>query len=304
MDRPKNHDALLEALFEGRATAEEAARLLGETSGEEIEELAELVETLGRIDPELALPSDAEFGAARRAVLARIEAKNLSGRGGLGRWLPVAAALAAGVAAFAVGLAVGRGEAAPTPPAPPLTLTELMDHEASQSIRGTGDTPFRYSNLRLRELDGDRLAVTVDVAAQLDLVRPKNDPLVSDILADAVVSEPSLGARLKAVRLAGSNPRLHRALASAALHDLDVSVRLRALTRLVEQSPADPETQETLLAVLASEESVAMRLLAIDSLADDYLSPDLLESLDETTGDDGEGPVLWRAQQRVNRRSL
>jgi hypothetical protein len=73
---------------------------------------------------------------------------------------------------------------------------------------------------------------------------------------------------------------------------------------LVEQSPAAAETQETLLAVLADEESVAMRLLAIDALDEDSLGPDLLETLDETTDDDGEGPVLWRAQQRLARRSL
>jgi hypothetical protein len=298
----KNYDALIEALFEGRATPEEAARLLGETGGEELEELAELVDTLARIDPELAQPSDGEFRAARQAVLARIEAQH-RGAGGrtLARWLPLAAALAA----FAVGLAVGRAAETPAPAAQQaLTLTDLVDREAVDSARGAGETPFRYSNLRLRELDGDRLALTVDVAAEIDLVRSKNDPLVNDILADAMVSESSLGARLKAVKLAGSNPRLHRALATAALHDPDVSVRLRALTRLVEQSPAAAETQETLLAVLESEESVAMRLLAVDSLNEDHLGPDLLETLDESTDEDGEGPVLLRAQQRLARRSL
>jgi hypothetical protein len=218
-------------------------------------------------------------------VLARIEAQRQSAGGRtLARWLPLAAALAA----FAVGLAVGRGADTPAPAARlALTLTDLVDREAVDSARGVGDTPFRYSNLRLRELDGDRLALTVDVAAEIDLVRSKNDPLVNDILADAMVSESSLGARLKAVKLAGSNPRLHRALATAALHDPDVSVRLRALTRLVEQSPAAAETQETLLAVLESEESVAMRLLAVDSLNEDHLGPDLLETLDESTDEDG-----------------
>jgi hypothetical protein len=298
----KNYDALIDALFEGRATPEEAARVLGETGGEEIEELAELVETLARIDPQLAQPSEAEFRAARQSVLARIEAQRRdTGSRVLSRWLPLAAALAA----FAVGLAVGRSADAPaTVAGSPVTLTDLVDREALETARGVGDAPFRYSNVRLRELDGDRLALTVDVAAKLDLVRSKNDPLVSDILADALLSEPSLGARLKAVRLAGSNPRLRRALTTAALNDPDVSVRMRALTRLVEQSPTAAETQETLLAVLAEEGSVAMRLLAVDALNEGHLSPELLETLDETTAEDGEAPVLLRAQQRLARRSL
>ena len=44
-----------------------------------------------------------------------------------------------------------------------------------------------------------------------------------------------------------------------------------------------------------------MRLLALDAIQDDYLGSELLESLDT---DDDQGGLLWRAQQRVSRRSL
>ncbi len=197
--------------------------------------------------------------------------------------------------AFAVGLAIPRGAAEP---APELTLTDLVARGAGGTT--AGENPFRYSNLRLREAGDGALAVTVDVEAQLDLVRPKNDPLMSDILASSLVSDDSLGTRLKAVRLAGGSPRLRAALASAALGDPEASVRLKALERLIEEDVTSAETQEVLLAVLAGEESVAMRLLALDAIEDDYLAPDLLEGLDT----EDEGALLWHAQQRLSRRTL
>ncbi len=287
-----NHDALIDALFEGRATPEEAARLLDGAGDEELGELAELVETLARIDPGEEMPSVVKFADARQSVLDRIAASERPRASRTARWLPLAAALAA----FAVGLAIPRGTAEP---APELTLTDLVARGAGAGT--AGESPFRYSNLRLREAGAGALAVTVDVEAQLDLVRPKNDPLVSDILANSLVSDDSLGTRLKAVRLAGGSPRLREALASAALGDPEPSVRLKALERLIEEDVTSTETQEVLLAVLSREESVAMRLLALDAIEDDYLGSDLLESLD--TQDD-QGAVLWHAQQRVSRRSL
>ena len=294
MNRSPDHDALIDALFEGRATPEEAERLLSAADDDELRELAELVETLARLEPDSAAPGFAppgaeRFRAARQSVLARIRESQRPPASRTARWLPLAAALAA----FAVGLAVGRGEAEPVPE---LTLTDLVARGAE-----AGATPFRYSNLRLREVGGDALAVTVDVEAELDLVRPKNDRLVSDILAASLESDASLGTRLKAVRHAGTGPRVRRALASAAREDPDVSVRLKALARLIEQDPSSAATQQTLLAVLAGDESVAMRLLALDAIADEKLGSDLLEKLE--AGDD-EDAVLWRARERVSGRSL
>ena len=89
MDRPENHDALIDALFEGRATPEETARLLGDTTGDELEELAEIVDTLSRIDPSLETPSEGEFRSAREAVLDRIVAAEAPAPSRLTRWLPL-----------------------------------------------------------------------------------------------------------------------------------------------------------------------------------------------------------------------
>ncbi|MCZ6507163.1 MAG: hypothetical protein O7A04_03810 [Acidobacteria bacterium] len=296
MDHPDNYDALIDALFEGRATPEEAARLLGDTAGDELEELAEIVDTLSRIDPSLRTPSESQFRSARKAVLDRIVAAEGPAPGRFSRWLPLAAALAA----FVVGLAVGRSGAGP---AETLTLTDLVERGALQTAAGMG-TPFSYSNLRLRELDDGNLAMSVDVAAELDLVRPKNDLLVNDILASSLVNDASLGARLKAVRYAGAGPHVRQALIAAALDDPNFSVRLRALERLIERSAHAAETQEALLAVIANEESVAMRLLALEAIDDDYIGTDLIEFLDNETTEDGEAAVLWYARQRLDRHSL
>ena len=296
MNDSRNYDALIDALFEGESTPEEAARLLSETGSEELEELTEIVETLARIDPELSTPNEEQFSESRRQVLAKIRQSETPPRTHrVNWWLPLAAA----IGAFAIGLAVDRGEADLVTP---LTLTDLVNQGAVQS-RGGIESPFRYSNLRVRELEDDRLAVSVDVAAELEVVRSRDDALVNDILASSLLSDASLGSRLKAVRHVGSNPRVQRALMSAALNDPDVSVRLKALERLIEQGASLPETQEVLLSIVAEEESVAMRLMAVEALQDDYLRPDLMDSLDATETDD-DSAVLWSAQQRLKRRSL
>ncbi len=296
MDRSDNYDALVDALLDGRATADETARLLGEDAGEELEQLAELVDTLARIDPGSTAPTDAEFSAARKSVLDRISADEAAAKPHpRTRWLPLAAALVA----FAIGLAIGKGSA--TPATAPATLIDLV---ARSALAGDLETSFRYSNLRLEEVDVDTLELSVDVAAELDLQRPKDDPLVNEILASSLLNETSLGARLKAVRHAGRSPRVQHALIAAALNDLDMSVRLKALERLIEQDPASQQTQEMLLAVVENEESVVMRLLALDALADDYIDDELLDTLDGEPALDGESAVRWRARQRLNRRSL
>ena len=296
MDRSDNYEKLIDALFEGPASADEAERLLGGTSGSELEELAELAETLARIDPEMAAPSDAQFRATRQSVMATLSASAAPPQSRhLARWLPLAAALAA----FAVGLAVGNGDTAPV--AAPLTLTDLV----SRSAAGTeSDSNFRYSNLRVEAVDADTLALTVDVASELELRRPKDDFLVNEILANSLLNEESLGARLKAVRHAGDNPQIQRALTAVALSDPDMSVRLKALERLVERTPTSPATQATLLSVLENEESVVMRLIALDALSDDRIDSTLLDSLDKNMTPEGGDTVLWHAQQLLNQRSL
>lgn len=301
MTRSHDYDALIEALFEGRVDPDEATRLLGERAEDsaELEELAELVDTLARIDPAIDLPSDAEFGAARRQVLDRIAATDGPRRPSpWSRWLP----LAAGLVAFAVGLAVGQSRAETAAPSEP-TLADLVTRSALATDRGND---FRFSNLRLEDVGNDMLAVSVNVESDLRLVRPKNDLLVSDILASSLISDDvnSLGARLKAVRYAPTNPRVHEALRTVVLHDADMSVRLKALERLIENHPRSTETQETLVTVLENEASVVMRLLALDALADDYLQPDLLETLDKNPAEEGGNAVLWHAQQRLNSRSM
>jgi hypothetical protein len=301
MKHSDDYDSLIEALFEGRADTEEATRLLGDAAGDELEELSELVDTLARIDPGLtpgiALPSDGEFRAARQNVLARIAAEAAPAPRRGHYWLPLAAALAA----FAIGLAIGKGNSAPAPTPLPQTLADLVGRSA---LTTTPDSGFRYSNLRLREVDADTLALSVDVENTLELVRPKNDALVSDILAESLAGEGDLGERLKAVRYAGHSPRIRRAMIAAALHDPSLSVRLKALERLIEQDATAPETQEALLAIVESDSEVGMRLLALDALSDDYMPADLLDSLGGSPAGEGESAVLWRAQQRINGRSL
>ena len=77
-------------------------------------------------------------------------------------------------------------------------------------------------------------------------------------------------------------------------HDPSLSVRLAALERLTVY-PDDPAIEETLLAVLEGEESVQMRLLAVDGLTRRQIEPRRLEEAIEAAQPEIETALKVRA---------
>lgn len=278
--------------------------------------LLEIHDMLDKTKPDIPDPGEVAFKRMRRGVLATLRAEGGAGRAFSRRmppWLTGLAAAAAGVAILLAGVAIGRSDIGDVELAgdatQPLrytgkTLAEGMQRAAltHDRLADVDDSPFLYSDVRVREIDANRLALSFNVTTHMDLVRPKDDPLVNEVLVQAMLNSSSLGARLHALDYAGTtlDSRVRDALVRAMLVDPDTVMRLKAMEKLsAAGAVADPSVQQALLTVLERDESVQMRLLAIDNLSVDRLDSDVLDRIFEAGPEETTRPLELRARQRL-----
>ncbi|MGH9457202.1 MAG: anti-sigma factor family protein [Thermoanaerobaculia bacterium] len=254
-------------------------------------------------------PTENEFSVARNAVLReiRLEARRARSWAGLSR--AAAVALVAGAAVLvAAGWFAGRASSPATPAAnaaetnPEFVLARQIRDVARENdaFEDIENSPFRYTNVQIEEEGSGKIRLAFDVARHLELVLPKSDPLVTEILVQSLLEEGSVGTKLQAIGQAENvlDPRIRGALVKAMLYDPNLGVRLQAQARLV-GTPPDPETVDALLAVLETEESVQMRLVAIDTLTRSRVDPGRLERALEAGEPEGRGAVRYRARDYI-----
>jgi len=140
-----------------------------------------------------------------------------------------------------------------------------QDH---RRLRDVEDSPNIISNVAVRSVGEGRLAMSFDVARHIEIERPVNDPLVSEVLVHAILDQSSMGSRLKAVSMAArsGNGKIEEALVFSMLDDSDLPVRIRAL-EILACRPISDSVEQGLMKVLRHDESMQMRLLAIEVLA-------------------------------------
>lgn len=256
-----------------------------------------------------AEPDDEDFLAMRRGVLQSIREERAAS---WWRRLPLAAAISAAVAGAALLLALGwvggrssagRLEVArPASGNPDIVLARQMQREAraNDALEDVENSPFRYANVRMKELEDGRVRLGFDVSRHLELTLPKNDPLVTEVLVQSMLDAGSVGTKLQAIDHAGNmlDPKIRGALLKAMLGDPNLGVRLQAQQRLLER-PGDREIADALIAVLENEESVQMRLIAIDYLTRSRIDPDRLEKAVEAGEPAGRGAVRVKAREYI-----
>jgi hypothetical protein len=139
-------------------------------------------------------------------------------------------------------------------------------------------SPVVYSNIRYQDLDDNRVAINLDATTHLDFVRKKDDPLVLEIMAQTLLSSSDLGSELKAISYTEgiTVPKVKETLIYTVHHTPTLAARMKAMTNL-SNFKNDEEIREAFLRVLREEESVKMRLLAIDYLTTEQVSPDILQ---------------------------
>ncbi len=178
-------------------------------------------------------------------------------------------AAAATVVVAIGGFAAGRMAAGPNPTGGDLLVATLEDGaQDHRRLRDVEDSPNIISNVAVRSVGEGRVAMSFDVARHLEIERPINDPLVNEVLVHAILDQSSMGSRLKAVSMAAGaeNGKVEEALVFSMLEDPELPVRMRALEILAER-PVSEGVQQGLMKVLRHDESMQMRLLAIEVLA-------------------------------------
>ena len=178
-------------------------------------------------------------------------------------------AAAAAVVMAIGGFAAGRMAAGVSPTGGDLLVATLEDGaQDHRRLRDVEDSPNIISNVAVRSVGDGRVAMSFDVARHLEVERPLNDPLVNEVLVHAILDQSSVGSRLKAVSMASNaeNGKVEEALVFSMLDDPDLPVRMRALEILAER-PISHGVEQGLMKVLRHDESMQMRLLAIEVLA-------------------------------------
>jgi hypothetical protein len=158
-------------------------------------------------------------------------------------------------------------------------LLDEINAEAvsNRSLSDVEDSPYTYSNVNFRRLNGDRVALGFDVTRHMEVVELAGSDLVKEVLVHSLMNPTHTGSRLEAVSFASdvAVPKVKQALIFAMRNDENLAVRLRALAILAGQ-PADAEVETAVLATLREDESVQMRLQALDYLAARSVDHDLL----------------------------
>jgi hypothetical protein len=293
MNECKRFEDGLASLMSGDSLTDERAAVMRHIA--ECEDCADLFAIHAELeDLELPAAAESELLAMRREVLRSI--RKDSGRRARPRWRTFAAlylkpwtALVA--AALVAGFFLGRLPSADR-------VFESAQREDARLVDGTqaiagqlqfaalrnrrmeesANSPYTFSDLQVREVGDGQVALSFDVATHLELTRDKSDPLVSEILVQTLVNPAPVNTRLEAISLVRSmEPKVLDALIGAMLDDDSLSVRLSALDKLLDQ-PINSAIEAALLKVLETEESVQMRLLAVDHLAAERVAPKRMES--------------------------
>jgi hypothetical protein len=256
-----------------------------------------------------AEPDDEDFLAMRRGVLRAIREERTAS---WWRRLPHAAAVSFAVAGAALFLALGwiggragagsLDVARPAGGNPDIVLAKQMQREArtNDALEDVENSPFRYANVRMEQVEDGRVRLGFDVSRHLELTLPKSDPLVTEVLVQSMLDAGSVGTKLQAIDQAENvlDPKIRGALVKTMLADPNLGVRLQAQQRLVER-PGDREIADALVSVLENEESVQMRLIAIDYLTRSRIDPDRLEKAVEAGEPSGRGAVRVKAREYI-----
>jgi hypothetical protein len=267
-------------------------------------QLLELHRDLVDLSGRAPVPDDARFEALHAQVLREVAGRTSRDREPARspstlstRWVLAAAAA---VVLFVTGLAVGRvgvstsGSAGGGVTDRLLAAIETEAHE-NRTLSDIEDSRFLLSNVSFRRAGPDRVTLGFNVVTHVEMVEPADSPLVREALVQSLLSSPNPGSRLKAMSYAAGamEPKVRQALIFALHHDESLAVRLQALTTLADELD-HPEVQEALLTTLREDESIQVRLLAIDYLAEHRVDRDRIRRLLQQNPQPGDEALMVR----------
>ena len=262
--------------------------------------LMSLHEELMQMESHVTDPSPEALHAMRSRVLRQVsqtgagEGRNYRSEG-IARFMPALAA----AAMLVIGVFVGNLTAKPSSIDDQLLLSAISRQASVEGrLEDSWDTPLFFSNVSVHDWNDERVNLGFDVCRSIDLNTSLNSPLTSDILTHAILNSESMGGRMRAMEVAtlSSEERLTRALVVVLQQDANQALRIEALQALARKQ-GNEQVQTAMLGALRDDSSVQVRLLALEHLAGQSVSPDEIENIIRQGKEESNSAVFQRARE-------
>ena len=163
------------------------------------------------------------------------------------------------------------------------------------------NSPYYYSNVSFKEMTNEQISLSFDVSTHMDIIRPKNDPLVREVIAQTLLNPANPGSELKAIAYSSSvlDRKIKEALIFSAQNAPILAVRIKAMSGLM-QYENDVDVQHAFLGIFADEESIKMRLMALDYLKKSRIDKEKLQTVLEKIDSGKNAAVIIKAQDYLD----
>jgi hypothetical protein len=279
------YDELFQKFINGEIDAEEEKKYDGHLKEcPSCREQLEIHQSLADPVFNLPFPEPEEFSKMRRTVLQHIRVINLKQKkqyflGLFDILFHQRARSIYAVVAFIMVFLLGFYANLLIQPELDSDLVNTINYTAAKNtaLQEVENSPYVFSDVQFQKVDEVNIALSFTVSAHLDLIRPKQDPLVKEVLAQTLLNPESVGTRLKSISFATGmmDTKIKESLVFALHHDPSRAVRIKAMASLMDY-PEDEEIQDAFLALLKNEASVNLRLLAIDYLTQGNIQQSVL----------------------------
>jgi len=177
----------------------------------------------------------------------------------------------------------------------------------NRSLADVDKSPFLISQVRMERTDQGEIHLTFNVTTAVEYFGDLDDPLVKEVVTQALVNYTNDGSRLDAIALSTQlmDTKVKEALIFSMLHNENPAVRMNAMD-VLGQMQLDDQIQQAIIKVLNSEQTVQMRLAAIELLTQEntYIQ-NLNQILQEKIERDPNSSVKLKAArslQKIERR--
>lgn len=286
MSQCKYTQRLYNELISDKPDAEKKEKLLAHSKNcPECAELISMHKSLGANKGWMIEPADTDFLALRRDVIRKIRLQESKGTNtsflikiiAFLRQPALAYSMAflLTIGAFILGQRWAQGPTAAEP-----GILQEIDYTAEShfNLEQVKNSPYLFSDVRVQAMDDQQITLSFNVSTHLEMTRSIDDPLVRDILAQSIINPQSEAYRLNYISYSERiiDPKIKEALLFTLENDSDLPVRLKAMTALLGYAK-DDQIEEAFLKILRQEESMQMRLLAIDYLTQNKIDEHTLE---------------------------
>jgi len=171
----------------------------------------------------------------------------------------------------------------------------------NKELKDVQNSPYRYSNISFEQLDHQNIALSFDVSTHLELVRPQSDPLVREVISQALLNPSPGGSELKVISM--SENMLDRKIKEALIFSLHkapmLAVRIKAMNALMKYKD-DTDVELAFLTVLKNEESIQMRLMILNFFEEINFNRDTLKAALAGLDIRSSSAVLLRAKKYID----